>query len=118
MAVLSEAILYYVQSNDNIWAVTSGSHWLPLPADAIISGLMVYQVSSDDIQIDGDQLPSILISEKSETLPLDIALRIAPNLSGRFDGQQDSRPSQTSHAKTSDSVEVTSNQQGINLGFL
>ncbi|BAJ03787.1 beta strand repeat-containing protein [Shewanella violacea] len=117
MAVLSEAILYYVQSNDNIWAVTSGKHWLPLPADSIISGLMLYQVSSDDIQIDGDQLPSILISEKSETLPLDIAVRIAPHLSGRFDAQQDSRVSQTSHAKTSDSAEVTPNQQGINLGF-
>ena len=119
MADLSEpTIIYYVQSNDNIWAVTADGRWLEITADSIMPGLMLYQVSSDDIQVDGDQLPSILIGGQSEALPFDIAVRIAPNLSGRFDSLQDPNSNQTSRpSQTSDSGDTTPDQQGVNLNF-
>ncbi|AQS38206.1 hypothetical protein Sps_03059 [Shewanella psychrophila] len=122
MADLSEpTIIYYVQSNDNIWAVTADGRWFAITADSVMPGLMLYKVSSDDIQVDDEQLPTILIGEQTITLPLDIAIRISPNLSGRFDTQQDSSSSQTSKStsssQTSDSGDTTPDQQGVNLNF-
>ncbi|MGS0696460.1 T1SS-143 repeat domain-containing protein [Shewanella sp. 0m-4] len=110
MPTLSAKVIYYVQLDSALWAVTADGQWVMVLPHQLQSDLPIYTLSPEQLQVSANgELFSVIDGTR---------VLIPQSISSNISKESDATHAQTEHQSTTNNQsESTSEQQGVNFFY-